>query len=133
MHVSPNDSETITGINVTPLVDIVLVLLIIFMASAPLMQRKAMNVSLPKAAKSERVATQTMRLEFNAQRQLRLDGRRLSEPDLARELARVVELQPAAHVAVAADEAIPYGEVISLLDLIKTSGVKRIGLEVRRK
>lgn len=130
---SKGDSEAITDINITPMVDVVLVLLIIFMAAAPLIARRALSVQLPKSAKSERVATETVRVEFNLKRELLFEGRKLSVPDLDRELKRLVELQPATHVALAADEKLPYGEIMGLLDTIKGAGIKRIGLEARAR
>ena len=73
----------------------------------------------------------TIRVELNKKRELKLEGHKLSMPDLERELKRLLEVEPATHVALAADEALPYGEVVSVLDAIKGSGIKRIGLEVR--
>ena len=130
---APETQDSITGINVTPLVDIILVLLIIFMATAPLMSRRALNVSIPKAQKSERIATETLRLELTKERTIFMDGKRLKLPDLIRELKILTAREPALHVAVAADQAVPYGEVVRLLDDIRLSGVKRVGLEVKSK
>jgi biopolymer transport protein ExbD len=127
------DQESITGINVTPLVDVMLVLLIIFMATAPLLQRRAIHVNVPKAAKAERQATETTRIEFNEKKQILLDGKPLIKADLANELKIMVSREPALHVALAADQTIPYGDVVELLDLVKGAGVKRIGLDVRNK
>lgn len=127
------EEEAITGINVTPMVDVILVLLIIFMATAPLLQRRALKVNIPKAAKSERVATQALRVEFDAKGAVSLAGRPLALQDLVRELALAVSRDPAAHVSVAADKALPYGEVVRLLDEIRGSGVKRVGLEVKAR
>jgi biopolymer transport protein ExbD len=127
------DNDAITDINITPMVDVVLVLLIIFMATAPLIARRAITVQLPKSAKAERAATETLRVELNGKREILLEGRKLSAADLERELKRIVETQPAAHVAIAADQALPYGEIVALLDSVKGSGIKRIGLEVRPK
>ena len=129
--VSDREQDPITNINITPMVDVVLVLLIIFMATAPLLARRALGVQLPRSAKAERVAMQTIRVELNKKRELKLEGHKLSMPDLERELKRLLEVEPATHVALAADEALPYGEVVSVLDAIKGSGIKRIGLEVR--
>ena len=133
MQASNGEQDSITGINVTPMVDVMIVLLIIFMATAPLLSRRALHVNVPKAAKSERLATETVRVEMNAKREVLLDGRRYGLADLGRELERMVALQPATHVAIAADEVIPYGEVVGLIDVIKGAGIKRIGLEVRHK
>ena len=127
------DADAITDINITPMVDVVLVVLIIFMATAPLISRRALSVQLPKAAKAERTATETLRVELTGDKRVLLDGNTLSLTDLERELKRLVETQPAAHVALAADQALPYGEIVSLLDMIKGTGIKRIGLEVRPK
>ena len=92
---SGRDTDAITDINITPMVDVVLVLLIIFMATAPLIARRALSVQLPKSARAERAATETARVELNLKRELLLDGRKLSVTDLDRELKRLVELQPA--------------------------------------
>jgi len=133
MQAPAEGSDAITGINVTPLVDVILVLLIIFMATAPLLHRRALRVSVPRAARSERQATQTLRVELSAQRRLSLDGRSLSLADLLRELGRIVAHEPGSHVALAADEGLPYGEVVHVLDEIRRAGVRRIGLEVRSR
>src|SRR5262245_29703865 len=102
------DTDPITNINITPMVDVVLVLLIIFMATAPLLARRALNIQLPRSAKADRAATQTVRVELNNKRELLLEGRKLSMPDLERELKRTLDLEPATHVALAADEGLPY-------------------------
>lgn len=130
MHAAESDGDAITGINVTPLVDVILVLLIIFMATAPLLQRRALHVNIPKAARGERVATETLRVELTARHEIIMDGRRLEPADFERELRRIILREPATHVAVAAEESLPYGEVVGLLDEVKGAGVRRIGLEV---
>ena len=125
------DQDPITNINITPMVDVVLVLLIIFMATAPLLSRRALNIQLPRSAKSDRAATQTVRVELNEKHELLYEGRKLTTADLERELKRLLDIEPATHVALAADEKLPYGEIVGVLDTIKGSGIKRIGLEVR--
>lgn len=127
------DEEPITAINVTPLVDIILVVLIIFMATAPLIQRRAIKVEVPKAAHHERAATEALQIVMNAKRGLQLSGRAVSAPELARLLSAAATRQPLVHVVLSADKAIPYGELVGLLDLVRGAGVKKIGLEVMRK
>ncbi|MBI4345752.1 MAG: biopolymer transporter ExbD [Elusimicrobia bacterium] len=126
-----DDADAITEINITPMVDVVLVLLVIFMATAPLLSRRALSVQLPKSARAERAATETVRVELNAKGEIVYEGQKLALADLERELKRLIELQPATHVALAADEKRPYGDIVTVLDTIKGSGVKRIGLEAR--
>lgn len=132
METNGQSSDAITGINVTPLVDVILVLLIIFMVTAPMLHRRALHVQIPKAAQSERVATQTVRVELDAKRKLWLEGKPLIADDLIGELKRRMQAEPDMPVSLAADQSIPYGDVVALLDRLRASGVKRIGLEVRR-
>ena len=123
----------ITSINVTPLVDILLVVLIIFMATAPMIARRAMKVDVPKAAHHEKTATEALSITFNAKRELAVGGQVLTLPDLEARLRSAVAGEPELHVTMAADKAIPYGEVIGVIDGIRGAGVKKIGLEVQGK
>lgn len=123
----------ITSINVTPLVDILLVVLIIFMATAPLISRRAMKVDVPKAAHHEKTATEALQITYNAQRELAVGGQKLTLPDLEARLRSAVAGQPELHVTMAADKAIPYGDVIKVIDAVRGAGVKKIGLEVQGK
>ncbi|MBI5631740.1 MAG: biopolymer transporter ExbD [Elusimicrobia bacterium] len=124
------DEGPITGINVTPLVDIILVVLIIFMATAPLIQRRALKVDVPKAAHHERAATEAVAVVYNAKREILMGGVAMSPQALAGALSRLVQSRPGAAVTLSADRALSYGDIVSLLDSIRASGVKKIGLEV---
>lgn len=134
---SPQESESgqpITGINVTPLVDVVLVLLIIFMATAPLLQRRSLNVNVPKAAHAEKTkATETLAVLFTADRQLILDKTPFTLDQAAEEFRRRLLLDASLHVSLSADETVPYGEVVGVLDVIRGAGVKKVALEVKQK
>ena len=90
MASSASEDSAITGINVTPLVDIILVVLIIFMATAPLIHNRAMKVDLPKAAQHERAATEALQVVYNAQREISLSGKRVTEEQLGAELRALV-------------------------------------------
>ncbi len=127
------DETAITGINVTPLVDIILVLLIVFMATAPMIQRRAIKVDVPKAAHHDRSATEAMAVVINARREVFLDGKRVTPDELSAALSRQVALQPGVPVTLSADKALAYGEIVELLDLVRGSGVKKIGLEVQKR
>ena len=133
MQAPAGDNDVITNINVTPLVDVILVLLIIFMVTAPLMHQRALHVQLPKASKSERVATEALRVEFDSKRQASLNGQHLTMPDLIHELSIAAARDPATHVSVAADRGLSYGDIVELLDQIRGAGIQRVGLEVRMR
>lgn len=123
----------ITSINVTPLVDIILVVLIIFMATAPLIQRRAIKVDVPKAALNERAAVEALQIAYNAKRELTLSGKKVSEDEMAKMLKAAVFSQPQVHVTLSADKTLPYGEIVRLLDRVRGAGVRKVGLEVVRK
>jgi biopolymer transport protein ExbD len=127
------DDAAITGINVTPLVDIILVVLIIFMATAPLIHNRAMKVDLPKAAKHEKAATEAVQVVYNAQKELTVSGRRVTEEQLGSELAAMVSREADLRVALRADRNLSYGDIVQILDLVRGAGVHKIGLEVKAK
>ena len=120
----------VTGINITPMVDVVLVLLIVFMATAPLLQKRALNVNVPKSAVGEKKATSTLQLYFTAERKVVLESKEVTLDSLQQALKDRMQLDPAMHVSVAADRSIPYGEVVGLLDVVRRAGVKKVALDV---
>lgn len=130
---SANDEGPITGINVTPLVDIILVVLIIFMATAPLISRRALKVDVPKAAHHEKAATEAVQIVFSAKREISFIGKTVTAAELSARLAAAVAGSPDLHVTMTADKSLDYGAVVELLDLVRGAGVRKIGLEVVRK
>ncbi|MEK7857685.1 MAG: biopolymer transporter ExbD [Elusimicrobiota bacterium] len=128
---SGSGDEAITAINVTPLVDIILVVLIIFMATAPMIAKRALKVEVPKAAHHERTATETLQILFDAQRQVALGGKLTTAAELAKTLSGLAKARPDLHVSLSADKTLPYGEVVALLDVVRGAGVRKIGLEVK--
>jgi len=133
MAATAGEDTAITGINVTPLVDIILVVLIIFMATAPLIHNRAMKVDLPKAAQHERAATEALQVVFNAQREISLSGRHVTMEQLGGQLRLMTANSPDLRVALRADRSLPYGEIVGLLDVVRGAGVHKIGLEVKAK
>ena len=133
MQSSDDGDGAITGINVTPLVDIILVVLIIFMATAPIIARRAIKLDLPKAAQHEKMATDALSVALDSSRRLTLSGKPVTAEQLKRALTVAVGVNAAQPVAVSADRSLPYGDVASLLDDIRAAGVRKVGLEVVRK
>ena len=131
---SPDDADgPITGINVTPLVDVVLVVLIIFMATAPMIARRAIKIEVPRVAKSDKAATDALAVALDGSHKLTLSGKPLSIAELKKVLAVAIAARPEQAVTLSADKAIAYGEVAELLDAVRSSGIKKVGLEVQRK
>ena len=133
MHASDEAEGAITGINVTPLVDVILVVLIIFMATAPIIARRSIKLELPKTAQHDKMATDALNVALDASRRLTLSCKPITPDQLKKALALAVAVNPARPVAVSADKTLPYGEIASLLDDIRAAGVHKVGLEVARK
>jgi biopolymer transport protein TolR len=123
----------IVDINVTPLVDIVLVLLIIFMVTAKLIAGRGIQVESPKTVTGEHVQT-TLVLTLDKGRALYLNGQ--PAPDREKVKAYVekpVKENPEIQAVVTADVLVPHGDVMELIDLIRVAGVKRFALTVEEK
>jgi biopolymer transport protein ExbD len=127
------DDGAITAINVTPFVDIILVVLIIFMATAPIIARRAIKVDVPKAAHHDRAATEAKAIVYTAQKELLLEGKKVSPDELKSALSAGTRADPDLHITLSADKGIAYGDIVGILDLIRGAGVRKIGLEVSRK
>ncbi len=125
--------EPITAINVTPLVDVILVVLIIFMATAPLLQRRAMRVDVPKAEHHERAVPEAISVLLGADGRLLVGGEAMTRDEMTVRLTQAAALRPDLQVSFAAERELPYKAVIAVLDAIRGAGVRKIGLEVTRR
>jgi biopolymer transport protein ExbD len=123
---------TVTGINVTPLVDIMLVLLIIFMVTSHLTSDAAVKINLPKAAAADAVATAAFTVTADAKCVLRLMDETVDMNGLKSALAREASRNPSVRVTLAADGGLPYRQVVAILDAIKASGVTRVALAAEK-
>jgi biopolymer transport protein ExbD len=127
------EEEIITGINVTPLVDISLVLLIIFMVTSYVIAQPSMKVSLPKATNTEATSAETFGLTLTKNHTLFLNDKTISEAALTALLAKRVQKDPDLQVVLSADREVAHGEVIQLLDLVRGTGVAKIAFSVDAK
>ncbi len=129
-QIGGDDDEMIAGINITPMVDVMLVLLIIFMITASIVDPDSIKIELPEAATGEPTETTTLGLTIDPDGKWYLNATPITEDDLRAfirsEQAQDKELQ----AAVAADRTRPYGDVIQLIDVIKQEGVLKFALNI---
>ena len=123
--------EAITEINIAPLVDVILVLLIIFMATAPLIQKKVIQVNVPQVAHNEPAATKTLEIGLNEKHEVYLGSTLINFEDLPYQLAGLSRVDPLLHVSIVADQSVAYGEVAKILDAVRGAGIKKVALQVR--
>jgi biopolymer transport protein ExbD len=122
--------DAITGINVTPLVDITLVLLIIFMVTAKLIVSQSVPLDLPKAATGSEVQV-VFSVVLAADGTTQVDGKTVPNDDAILGPARAAhDKNPELRAVIKADSVVPHGRVIHVLDLLKQGGVSKIAFGV---
>lgn len=121
----------IHGINITPLVDIFLVLLILVMISSTLVQPQGIEVQVPKAASAASVAPDASGLVLASDGTLFLDGVATPAETVVARIALKVRQDSTHSVLVSADGKLPYEQVVAALDLVKKSGARKYALRVR--
>jgi biopolymer transport protein TolR len=121
----PRRGAIIEGINVTPLVDITLVLLIIFIVTAKLVVTPAVPLDLPQASQSEQVQT-VLSIVVPAEGALEVDGAAIDERELASKARSALGRDHELRAVIQADRASSHGRVMSVLDTLKAAGLVRV-------
>ena len=125
-----DSGRMITDINVTPLVDIVLVLLIIFMVTASYIVNPSIKVDLPKAASGTDQTRTSLALTLTKGGGLFLNGQKTDEPGVQTFIKEEIAKNPELQAIIAADRVVPHGTVVRMIDLVKRAGVRRFALNV---
>jgi len=120
-------SRFLGEINVVPLVDVVLVLLIIFMITAPLLYR-GIDVNLPKSTTNTIQSEERIVLTVSGKQKIFLDQQPMSLSRLEKSLANRARANPEISVYLRADEKVPYGLVVQVMDTVKRVGIERLGM-----
>jgi biopolymer transport protein ExbD len=122
--------EAITGINVTPLVDITLVLLIIFMVTAKIIVSQSLPLDLPKASQGTDIQV-VFSVTMGADGSTQVDGKAIANDDAILTLAQAAQQKtPDLRAVIKADSAVPHGRVIHVLDLLKQGHVNKVAFGV---
>jgi biopolymer transport protein TolR len=120
--------QLVSQINVTPLVDVMLVLLIIFMVTAPIIQQGVeLNLPRVKAAALPGEEQQVV-VSITSDRQLYLNDAKISAADLSSKLRAISVERPGRQIFVRADEQVAYGDVIRAMAAIKAAGIENVGM-----
>jgi biopolymer transport protein ExbD len=125
MKLSGNSPDAMAEINVTPLVDVMLVLLVIFIVTAPLIVPQSMKVNLPKTValnKTDQVKNSV--LLINAGGDIQFDGKNIKDSELVSIFKS--KAGPSFQVQIQADHSVPYGRVAEIMALAQTNGVTKI-------
>jgi biopolymer transport protein TolR len=121
-------SKLMAEINVTPLVDVVLVLLIIFMVTAPMLQM-GIDVNLPRVkSKSVDVTEEKLVLTINSAKEIFINKNRVSVTGLSAKLENIFANRIDREVFMRADKNVPYGFVVEVMSEVRKAGVDRLGM-----
>ena len=124
--------DEITGINVTPLVDIVLVLLIIFMVTANFIVRETIEVDLPRAASGGETVQGLVNVVVDKDAKIFFDGAEVDEAGLTARIVEAVKKDKDTRAIISADQVLPYGKVMHLIDVVKTQGISKFALNIQK-
>ncbi len=132
MAASSQEEDEITGINVTPLVDITLVLLIIFMVTAKLVMSQALPLDLPKAASAGETQT-VFTVTLDARGALAANGRSIDDDEALERAARAAQQStPDLRAVLSASASASHGQVMHVLDVLRTVGISKVAFGAER-
>jgi biopolymer transport protein ExbD len=124
-----NDDEMITGINVTPLVDITLVLLVILMVTASYVVSKAIPMELPQGATGEATPT-TLSVSIDREGKTYLDATAIEEPALRQRIKAAHAVDPEVRAVIAADGRTSHANVVHVIDLLRREDVTKFAINI---
>lgn len=130
MGMKYQDEEPLSDINVVPLVDIILVVLIIFMVTAPMFIKPSINVNLPKAATGDQTTPSKLNISITADGRLNLNGAFTDEPSISNKAKEEVGKNPEVQAVISADKDVAHGRVVGILDIVKAAGVKKFAISI---
>lgn len=119
------DRDVMSEINVTPFVDVMLVLLIIFMVTAPLLQQ-GIDVNLPKAKGKDMPPEERIALVIKRDQKIYLNDTPVTVGEMRRKLESISKMNP--NVFLKADKDVPYGLVAEVMGEIKEAGIEKLGM-----
>jgi biopolymer transport protein ExbD len=123
---------TIAAINVTPLVDVVLVLLVILMVASTYIVAQTLKVQLPRAKSTDGTADKPTKVEIFKDGKLRWNEQPVQESELPEKMKAAVAADPEVSLVVSADKEVQHGNVVHVLDLAKLAGVVKFAINVQQ-
>ena len=131
---SYSDDEPISEINVVPLVDIILVVLIIFMVTAPMVLKPTIDVNLPQAESGDSKAKpKTLEVVVSKTGELYLNGKIIDLENLKQAAAKEAENSQQSSAVLTADKSVTLEMLTPIIDAVKTAGIRKVGFSIQKK
>lgn len=119
--------NTISDINMTPLMDLTFILLITFIITFPLIEQ-GIAINLPKGKAADMMESETRSISLNIEKQLFLDDRPLSKEELTAEMQQIGANDPNTTIFVRADRKLPYGDVVEVMRVLHDANITKMAL-----
>jgi biopolymer transport protein ExbD len=132
MGSSKDEDGIISDINITPMVDIILVLLVIFMVTANFLKKESININLPKVAAADANVKESKQVAITKDGKFFLEWISVTESGLMDEITREAKYRPNMRVTLSADENLSYGTVSKAMGILRKCGVTRMALSVKK-
>ena len=126
------DYEAIADINITPFVDIILVVLIIFMVTTPIIMNPGIKIQLPKAASGEETKQTKLNVSIAKDGKILLNGAVENDNSLAQKVKDLVAKNKEIQAIIAADKDVAHGTVIRVIDIVKSNGVSKFAISTEK-
>ena len=127
------ENQAIAEINIVPFVDIILVILIIFMITAPFVVKTGFSLNLPSAGSAQKIEFSKIHITVQVDGSILLNGKLLKLNTLQEELQKLISLkEDSAQVIISADKNVLHGKVIGLIDEIKSLGVNKVAITTKK-
>lgn len=124
--------DAISEINVVPLVDIILVVLIIFMVTAPMIMKPSISVNLPKAASGDSTQPSKLSISLSKDGQIVLNGAIATDEELKAKAESEIATNAEVQAVISADRDLAHGRVVQVLDIVKMAGVKKFAISIEK-
>ena len=133
-----DDQDDSTGsgfssINVTPFVDVMLVLLVIFMITAPMLIKDIIDIKLPKTATSDGQKAELIGIAINKDGQVLLNGNLVDDENLKSQIKEMLSINPNTQGVISADIELPYGKVVRVIDQLKLAGLDKFAVQIEKE
>ncbi len=128
-----DDDHPIAEINVVPLVDIILVVLIIFMVTAPLVLKPSIDINLPKASSGEATPQTPLNIALGTDGTLTLNGQPSTLEAITAAASQLAIEKPDTAAILAADKSVTLERLTEIIDIVKTAGIKKVAFSIDKK